>query len=564
MNQGLPSKNELEILLKGKGKEAIVWYAWRNALRAIPLITLKPFDVIWQTDSIRNIYNVCRVPLQMANIPNSPNDFFADTSRNYLNGSTAKNSGHNIRLPDDLSTNESLFLAADVCGIVDFSYLSSVSIHSFLPGSDKVRGKITSQVPVMNGNNYDSAYYAAEHTRNAFEAFLISRDKHPPAEDMFEKEVAPIVFGIELASRADFEFLKDSTELDMKDYWLTQPLWPRQNGNDTKPLFYDELVKNFISELSRCGLNFISDDFKDLFSGKPLRGHIGNYSYSLSNSEANDPLSLKAAVLEGKINNEVDKIEVNGVINEHSLKAIYLEVFFNEIKLATGTGFFVRSSEGPVFITNRHLVTGKDQNTGKPLEDKNLSIPNCGKLIIRDDNKPREYKFEYYSDNSMTKPIWFEHPLYGAKCDVVGILLSDLENVIHKYVDASEEWKSIEIAEEVHVIGYPFGMNENLGIWVTGHIASEPEVPYKGMPSFLIDSRTRQGQSGSIVIRRVNEGDTVVHGGSLYKATGKMVSDIGIYSGRVNKDSDLGIVWKMEIVRDILDEIEKSRLSGAV
>ncbi len=558
MNHGLPSKNELEILLKAKGKEALVWYAWRNALRAMPLIALKPFDVIWQTDSVRSIYNVCRIILQMVDIPNNSPDFFAKASCNYLIGSTAKSSGHNIRLPDDSSTNEYLFLAVEVCNIVDFSYSSSVSMPPFVSASDKVRGKITHQVPVVNGNNFDSAYYAAEHTRNAFEAFLRSRNIQTPAEGMFEKEVAPIVLGIELASRADFEFLKDHTGLDMKSYWLTQQLWPRQNGNDTKPLFYDELVKNFISELSRCGLNFISDDFKDLFTGNPLRGHIGNYSYVLSNSEANDPLSLKAAVLEGKINNEVDKIEVNGVINEHSLKAIYLEVFFDKMKLATGTGFFVRSSKGPVFITNRHLVTGRDQNTGKPLDDEYSSIPNYGKLIIRDDNKPREYKFEYYSDNSMAKPIWFEHPLYGAKCDVVGILLSDLEHVIHNYVDASEEWRSIEIAEKVHVIGYPFGMNENLGIWVTGHIASEPEVPYKGMPSFLIDSRTRQGQSGSIVIRRLNESDTVVHGGFQYKATGKMVSDIGIYSGRVNKDSDLGIVWKMEIVRDILDEIEKS------
>lgn len=101
-------------------------------------------------------------------------------------------------------------------------------------------------------------------------------------------------------------------------------------------------------------------------------------------------------------------------------------------------------------------------------------------------------------------------------------------------------------------------MNGNFATWSTGHIASEPDKEFNGLPAFLIDCRARKGQSGSLVIGRFLPGDVVSHKGKLYSAKKEMIDYVGIYSGRINKESDLGIVWKMVVIRDIVRTIEQS------
>jgi hypothetical protein len=72
-------------------------------------------------------------------------------------------------------------------------------------------------------------------------------------------------------------------------------------------------------------------------------------------------------------------------------------------------------------------------------------------------------------------------------------------------------------------------------------------------PVFLIDCRTRPGQSGSAVIAyrpsgyRRYENDRVVS-----HFTGKAWEFLGVYSGRVNSESDLGKVWHVSAVEEVL------------
>ena len=100
------------------------------------------------------------------------------------------------------------------------------------------------------------------------------------------------------------------------------------------------------------------------------------------------------------------------------------------------------------------------------------------------------------------------------------------------------------------------GLNDKFAIWSTGYIASEPATDYKDLPSFLIDCRARPGQSGSLVIAKFQPGDVVKYKDNLYQAQTEMVHFLGIYSGRINKESDLGIVWKMDVLRDLVATIE--------
>ncbi len=56
----LPTKEELQTLLEQKGREALVWYAWRNAMRALPALGRLPITTIWSEKPIYRVFTVIR------------------------------------------------------------------------------------------------------------------------------------------------------------------------------------------------------------------------------------------------------------------------------------------------------------------------------------------------------------------------------------------------------------------------------------------------------------------------------------------------------------------------
>ncbi|WP_449493627.1 hypothetical protein [Caballeronia sp. M23-90] len=107
-------------------------------------------------------------------------------------------------------------------------------------------------------------------------------------------------------------------------------------------------------------------------------------------------------------------------------------------------------------------------------------------------------------------------------------------------------------AEPVSVIGFPFGQSsvERFPIWATGFLAQELSLVTPENPTFFIDCRTRQGQSGSPVI-------AFRAGSYRQRQADKMASIItpkpvweflGIYSGRINNESDIGRVWHVSAI----------------
>jgi hypothetical protein len=253
------------------------------------------------------------------------------------------------------------------------------------------------------------------------------------------------------------------------------------------------------------------------------------------------------------------KVNTQREINPNSIRPIYIELFYNDIKLASGTASFVKSKKGPIFITNRHNVTGKHQETNKPLNSQ-CAIPNNIRFRVVGNHKPFWYALDLYTDSDSEESVWVEHPL-GTSVDVVGILIPEISNAIHLFVETHDEWHKWRVGDRVHVLGYPFGMSDQFAIWSTGYIASEPDTNFKGLPSFLIDCRARQGQSGSIVIARFMPGDIVESQGNKYQAQKEMVHFLGVYSGRINSESDLGIVWKMSILKELIYTIEANNVT---
>ena len=237
----------------------------------------------------------------------------------------------------------------------------------------------------------------------------------------------------------------------------------------------------------------------------------------------------------------------------------YIRMYFNQMPLASGTCFFVMSADGPVLITNRHNFTGRDNITGKSLHRK-CGIPDHAVVTL---HGPEEvhYHIDLVDHAKPEMPSWVEHPTLGAKADVVALPVKEMANIIGELNSISFEsissqgnWHRWDVGSELQVIGYPYGqIGGPFPIWSKGFIASEPDVDVAGLPMFLIDCKSRAGQSGSPVWARFRKGDVVTHKGDDYQAKQTINYFLGVYSGRLRGDSDLGLVWKRSCVEELVN-----------
>lgn len=247
-------------------------------------------------------------------------------------------------------------------------------------------------------------------------------------------------------------------------------------------------------------------------------------------------------------------------INVNSLRSLYITIYYNETKLGTASGFLINEQDKLYLITNRHVVTGKNNQTHECLNCM-AAIPNKLKVWIPQ-LKNNEYiwsniEIDLYKED---KPLWLEHKIYKSKVDVVAIFLG-MNSINTFYYNLYSNYKTI-VTEQLYIVGYPFGyevnpQNGKYAIWVSGSVASDPDlnvnIKEEQLPAFLIDARTRSGQSGSPVIYYSNTGMLrTSEGFSIYGSP--ITETIGIYSGRINKDSDLGYVWKWEVLKDIINQ----------
>jgi hypothetical protein len=249
-----------------------------------------------------------------------------------------------------------------------------------------------------------------------------------------------------------------------------------------------------------------------------------------------------------------------------SAKALYIEMRFEETILSSGTAFLVaRNPESHCsLITNRHNVTGRHQETGKCLS-ATAAVPNYIDIyfLAPFEDLPSEWKKIslplYRPDGS---PYWIEHPRLKEQADVVALNLSWGADVykLPYYIDTDLDRQGLVIgpAEPVSVIGYPFGRTSagKFPIWATGFLAHELNLITPESPTFLIDCRTRQGQSGSAVIAwRVGNHRKISNEGRIQSVVSPNPKweFLGIYSGRVHSESDLGKVWHVSAIAELLD-----------
>ena len=250
-----------------------------------------------------------------------------------------------------------------------------------------------------------------------------------------------------------------------------------------------------------------------------------------------------------------------------TLKSLYIESRYGDTVLGSATAILAANDREAhcALITNRHVVTGRHQDDGTCL-NKNGGIPdNIVIYFHRNDPEIGEWKQIklplYRTDGT---PFWIEHPRLGKAADVVALNLTGANDVrrlpyyLRLNLDRLE--MLVSPAEPVSVIGFPFGLSSaaRFPLWATGFLAQELSLVTPDNPVFLIDCRTRPGQSGAAVIahrsgshRKQQDGkiQSVLTGGTVWEF-------LGVYSGRVNAQSDLGKVWHVGAIEELLAAAE--------
>ena len=154
-----------------------------------------------------------------------------------------------------------------------------------------------------------------------------------------------------------------------------------------------------------------------------------------------------------------------------------------------------------------------------------------------------------------------EHPKLGKNADIAALNIEWGTDISRIPYYLKNDLDSVNLAigptEPLSVIGFPFGLSLSgkFPIWVTGTLAQELSHMTDENPSFLIDCRTRPGQSGSPVVAYRSSGYRFIDGS---KIVSRLTTDdawefMGIYSGRINDEADLGIVWHVDAVRDLFN-----------
>jgi len=271
-------------------------------------------------------------------------------------------------------------------------------------------------------------------------------------------------------------------------------------------------------------------------------------------------------------------LEGRGTPDEQLLEAIS--------PAGTGTGFFYRLHDRLYLVTARHCFSARNWETGKFLPGSHSVEPTHVTFPIR--KCPPGGKWDLSEPaaeatlcclrllDKTGKATWFEHPRAGAGMDVAVLPLpdevaADESLLIEAYGPAPSDGNAPKlaatVAQDVFVVGYPYGLDSGfmLPLWIRGAIASEPAMyyPHRGqdLPLLLVDARTRKGQSGSpAILYRQPLSPIFTNNGDIRMTQGGVSRVLGVYSGRISRKSDLGLVWRIEEVDVICRAAKRARL----
>lgn len=263
------------------------------------------------------------------------------------------------------------------------------------------------------------------------------------------------------------------------------------------------------------------------------------------------------------------------LINAPSAQSLYIEMLSATMEtLASGTGFIIKRENDFFLVSNYHNLAGRHPETQQPMHDSG-AVPEYVRIFHhRADGLGNWAEVVEPILNGSGEKQWLEHPVHGAKVDVAVLpLTKHIEDIIlrpYAYVrgeltgHGAHELPTLprlSAGVEVAVVGFPYGLTAGgyLPVWIRGIVATEPSLDWKELPRFLIDARTRVGNSGSPVVLWHAGGFTQLEDGRSFMIPNSFSWLLGVYSGRISKDSDLGLVWKTSVIEEILSTRDSTR-----
>jgi hypothetical protein len=240
------------------------------------------------------------------------------------------------------------------------------------------------------------------------------------------------------------------------------------------------------------------------------------------------------------------------MVENLTLTSLQLEFFYQgaEKAISTGTGFLLKAKDKLYLITNWHNVTGRNSETLDYL--CGYGQPDFVRVWFHSSQEASWEGVDIYLRNDDGINCFIEHETKNG-VDVVAIPIQKKSGIKYHFIsyELSETLVDLYPSKAVSIIGYP--NNQTSGakfpIWKKGHIASEPEYNYDGKPIFLIDATTRSGMSGSpVVIMEPN----YLRMGYADFSIGMKRKLLGVYSGRIDENSEIGRVWKPIVLKEML------------
>ena len=264
-------------------------------------------------------------------------------------------------------------------------------------------------------------------------------------------------------------------------------------------------------------------------------------------------------------------------INKYSLVTTPIEILAEETKASLGnaSGFIVKYKGIHFLVTNWHVFSGKNYQTGEVLHSSG-ALPGFINFNLNhlDNGIGSVYNVTEQPISHFNFKIWFEHPSTEHKFDVAVMPIENhvkpFENKIQalNIEDNTIIEENLKVMDGIFIIGYPL---KNLStpnrypIYKTGTIASEPNIQ-GALPHILVDTKTKSGMSGSLVVIE----KTLVEEKSEFEKTIHFKKNylIGIYSGRESiskefNEAELGIIWPLKkslipILAKISDKIKNA------
>lgn len=302
----LPTEEDLEKLSQEKGHDALVWYAWRNTLRTLPLLGYLSINPVWGNDTVKHVYGVCRPSLLLAQWVSDPN---VTTIMEYSKIALAARAAYIAVSYSHVTADEAA--AAEVAAYVASVARAAARVPHKIEGAAYVIDVTIKSALHRIKTSVSSVLYRVENIRRFSPSIVADISEFSTAN--FADTIGVIIRASRLIAKAavaDYEWLSSQNKFDRME-WFGRSLW--MEGWTGVEGEFEQVVlwkQQFVSDLKGLGLDFLANDLIDLWDGRPLGDHAQNYLKDFSNAELNDPVALHRLILAGEAADHIHAVRV--------------------------------------------------------------------------------------------------------------------------------------------------------------------------------------------------------------------------------------------------------------